>query len=357
MKTLTGKEKTMKAKNIILIVFTILFSVGTVLCAESESAGQRPYLGISLDMRPLPELLTKHLGLPPGQGIRINNVQKDSAADKAGLERDDIIIGFEGKPVENNEQFVEAVRQAGVGEEVSLEIIHLGKRENIKLKLGLFEGEAGWNGWKYPPEPEAMQLWRPGKIFRLEPDEKDWREITLPEIGNHIKNFFKEVYSYQHSDDGEQYEITIEGSPKDEDTPITLRISEPGGKTTEYKTTIKEIDKLPEKYRQPVKDAIEESLKKSRENEFWGYGTPHAPPLPQPELWRQHFENLQPRPFEPGNMMPGRMEEQLRELQQRLEQLERHQREMFGRLPKEPNEQKSRGLEKPVQQEKGKVSI
>ncbi len=349
----------MKAKNVILIVFTVLFSIGTVLYAEPESAGKRPYLGVSLDMRPLPELLTKHLGLSPREGIRIRNVQRDSAADKASLERDDIIIGFEGKPVENNEQFVEAMREAGVGKEVTLEIIHLGKRENIKLKLGRFEGEAGWNDWKYPPEPEAMQLWRPGKIFRLKPDEKDWREITLPEIGTRIKNFFKEAYSYQHSGNGEKYEITIEGNPKDEDTSITLRISEPGGKTTEYKTTVKEIDKLPEKYRQPVRDALEESLKKSREKEFRGYGTPHAPSPPHPEVWKQHFdfEKLQPRPFEPGNMMPGRMEEQLRELRQRLEQLERHQKEMLDRLPKEHNEQKSEEPEKPVPQEKGKVSI
>lgn len=347
----------MKAKNVILIVFTALFAVGTVLYAESESAGQGAYIGVSLDMMPLPELLTKHLGLSPGEGIRIRNVQRDSAADKAGLERDDIIIGFEGKPVEDNEQFVEAVRQMGVGKEVTLQIIHLGKRKDIKLKLGRFEGESGWNDWKYPPEPEAMQLWRPGKIFRLKPDEKSWREITLPEVKTRIKDFFKEVYSFQHSSNGEKYEITIEGNPKDEDTSITLCVSEPEGKTTEYKTTIKEIDNLPEKYRQPVRDALEEAQNKSGEREFWGYGAPHTPSLPRPELWRQHFEDLHPSPFTPGNMMPDGMQEQLRELRQRLEQLERHQREMFDHFPQEPNKQKPVVPEKHVPQEKEKVSI
>ncbi len=352
----------MKAKKVILIVFTVLFSIGTVLYAEPEPAGQRPYLGVSLDMRPLPELLTKHLGLLPGQGIRINNIQRDSAADKAGLERDDIIIGFEGKPVEDNEQFVEAVRQAGVDKEVTLEIIHLGKRENIKLKLGRFEGEAGRNDWKYPPEPGAMQLWRPGKIFRLKPSDQNWMEIQLnkiPGIKDNLKGFFKELYSFQHSGNGERYEISIEGNPEDEDSKITLRISDPNDKITEFQTTVKEIDKLPEKYRQPVRDALEESLKKSREKEFWGYGAPHAPSPPHPEVWKQYFdfEKLQPRPFGPGNMIPGRMEEQLRELRQRLEQLERHQGKMFDRFPQEPNKQKSGEPGKPVQKEEEKVSI
>jgi hypothetical protein len=350
----------MKAKNVILVVFATLFSIGTALYAEPESAEGRAYLGVSLDMRPLPELLTKHLGLSPGQGIRINNIRTDSAADKAGLERDDIIVGFEGKPVEDNEQFVEAVRETGAGKEVTLEIIHLGKRKNIKLKLGQVEGEIGQDDWKFPPEPEMMQLWQPGKIFRLKPGGEDWMEIQLnkmPDMETSMKEFFKELYSFQHSGDGEKYEINIEGNPKDEDTLITLRITEPDGKSTEYKTTVKEIDKLPEKYRQPVKDAIEEALKKSRERKFFSNEGPPIPQPPDPEVWRRHFEALQPHPFEPGNMMPGRMEEQLREMRQRLEQLERHLGEMSNYPPKEPNEQKSAVPEMPIQEEKEKVSI
>ncbi|MHC4074670.1 MAG: PDZ domain-containing protein [Planctomycetota bacterium] len=125
----------MKTKVIALIALAGLFSTDTAISAESESTGPRPFMGLLLDPAPLPELLTKHLGLSPGQGIRIRNVQRRGSADEAGLERDDIIIGFEDDEVDDNERFVDAVREAGVGAEVSLQIIHLGKRKTVEIKL------------------------------------------------------------------------------------------------------------------------------------------------------------------------------------------------------------------------------
>ena len=152
----------MKAKNIILTIVLVLVCAGTGLPADTDSTEPRPYIGVMLDVVPLPDLLVKHLGLEPGQGIRIANIHRDSPADKAGLERDDIIIGFEGGLVDDRQQFVDNVRKAGIGTEISLEIIHLGKRNTVKLTL---EGLKGDFDLKYPPEPEVVQSWRPGKIF------------------------------------------------------------------------------------------------------------------------------------------------------------------------------------------------
>ena len=77
----------MKAKNIAAIVMLVLFLAGSGLLAQSDSADVRPYIGVLLDTTPLPDLLVKHLGLSPGQGIRIQNVHRGGPADKAGLER------------------------------------------------------------------------------------------------------------------------------------------------------------------------------------------------------------------------------------------------------------------------------
>jgi len=343
----------MKAKYVVLIVFAVLFSVSTFLYADSESAEGRPYLGVVLDESPLPELLAKHLGLSPGQGIRIRNVQRDSAADKAGLERDDIIIAFEGKIVEDNEQFVEAVREAGVDKEVSLEIIHLGQRKKIKLKLGQFKGGFDPDDWKYPLEPEIMQSWRPGKVFRLKPGDKDWMEIQfdkIPGIKDDLGKLFKEMYRFQHTDNGEKYDITIDGNPEDENTSITIRVSGSDSKITEYQTTVKEIDKLPEKYRRSVIEDIAKAQKKSREKKLFNHKVPPAPP--EPEVWRRYFdsEKFQPRQFDYGE----RMEKRFRDLQERLERLEKRQEDMLDRRLKDSNRQKS--LMQP-DNEKEKVSI
>jgi len=234
----------MKTKKIALMLCAVLFCGSTLLYAKSDSNEPRARIGVMLDTTPLSDLLTKHLRLEPEQGVRISNVQQNSPADKAGLERDDIIIGFEDEKIKSLEQLVDAVQQAGVGAEVSLEIIHLGRRKTIELQLEAVRDDSGL---KYPSEPEIFQSWRPGKMFRFKPGDKSWMEMELPFDG---KSF--EVYDYYRSDDGEGYSITIEGDPEDEDTQITVSIG-----PEEYKTTIGEIDKLPQKYREVAEEALE----------------------------------------------------------------------------------------------------
>ena len=106
----------MKAKNIILTIALILISAGTGLAGDMDLNEERPYIGVMLDGSPLPDLLVKHLALEPGQGIRIANIHCGSPADKAGLERDDLIIGLEDGIVDDQQQFVDNVRKAGIGQ-------------------------------------------------------------------------------------------------------------------------------------------------------------------------------------------------------------------------------------------------
>ena len=328
----------MKTKKIVLTIVLVLFWAGTGLTADTDSNDARSYIGVMLDGMPLPDLLVKHLGLAPGQGIRIVNIHRDSPADKAGLERDDLIIGFEGGDVVDREQFVENVRKAGIGTEVSLEIIHLGKRKTVTLKL---EGLKGDFDLKYPPEPEIVQSWRPGKIFQLKPGDEDWMEVLRDNMPSdfdvNIKKFFKELYTYKHSD-GEDYTITIEGNPNDDDATISVSIGE-----TEHRATLKEIDKLPEKYRKPAEQAVKDARKASgtRKHEM-SVTTPHPSGLPF--NWWSYIDrtnshiNPPVTPFGPGDQMFDAIKKQMQELQQRLDKLEKRHKEMLD--PEEPDEQK-----------------
>lgn len=338
----------MKTKKIAIILCAVLLCVSTALYAKSDSTEGRPRIGVLLDTTPLPDLLVKHLRLEPEQGVRISNVQQNSPADKAGLERDDIIIGFEDEKIKSFEQLVDAVEQAGVGAEVSLDIIHLGKQKTVKLQLEVIRGEPGL---KYPSEPEIFQSWRPGKMFRLKPGDKDWMEIELPFDG---KSF--EVYDYHHSDDGESYSITIEGDPDDEDALITVRIG-----SDEYKTTIGEMDKLPEEYRKVAEEALENSRKHSQqriknktrksydmldeilkdlqEQFLRRQPGPDADELLKDlkERTRSHLQPDLPK-FSPDNQMFDKIEEQMRKLQERVEELEKRFKETPERSSRRLNE-------------------
>jgi len=331
----------MKAKNIILTIALVLAWAGTGLSADADPNDERPYIGVMLDGAPLPELLVKHLDLKPGQGIRIANIHRGSPADKAGLERDDIIIGFEGGDVDDQQQFVDNVRKAGIGTEVSLEIIHLGKHRTVSLKL---EGLKGDFDLKYPPEPEIVQSWRPGKIFKLKPGDEDWMEVfrdNMPsDFDVNIKKFFKELYTYKHSSDGEDYTITIEGNPNYDETTISVKVGE-----KEYKTTLKEIDKLPEKYRKPAEQAVKDAQKAAGTRKFYkGFD-------PQSFNWKPYFEKMRPgfkapiAPFGPGDEMFDSIKRQMKALQQRLNKLEKWRKDKFDfEEPDETKKQQQKDL-------------
>ena len=324
-----------------LITAIVLLSTGAAVRGESQSISERPFMGVLIDAARLPGLLSKHLGLPVGQGLRIQNIQKDSPADKAGLERDDLIICFEGQDVHDYETFLDAIRKAGIGTEVSLQIIHLGVRRTVKLTLRPFEGEPDW---KYPREPEAVQSWRPGRFFRLRPGDEDWKEMlrdNMPrDIDIDVKKFFKELRTYHHSN-GEDYSVTIEGNPNDEDSTITVGVGD-----DKYTTTVEEVDKLPEKYRRAAEEALESARKTSQRRKL--DGQVDITWRRQPD-WRGYFDKLNPRNYGPmprfdrSDEIHDRIQKQMHEMRERLDVLEKRYREKLDgfldkRDEKEPEE-------------------
>ncbi|MEN6337348.1 MAG: PDZ domain-containing protein [Phycisphaerales bacterium] len=303
-----------------------LWIVGSACFAQDK----RALMGLELDSAPLPELLTKHLGLEAGQGVRIRNIVVDSPADKAGLERDDLIVAFQGKKVTDVEQVVEGVRGGNVGDEMSLEVIHLGQHKTLQVKL---EAARENPQLKYPPEPEAMTTWRPGKVFRVGPGGREWMEVPfdkMPEFNVDANGFMKEVHTFLHSDDGENYMITIEGDPKDDNSTVTVESG-----TEEYRTTVGKLDAIPEKYRDQVREAVENARHDRRSDVGIGRKF-RLPEPPRPEAYREFLRSI-PRPdMEQLAEQKGRalekIQEQMERLQERMQALEERNREMLDRL-------------------------
>ena len=323
---------------------TLLFGCAVLLFLGATSYAQTPraLMGVELDSAPLPELLTKHLGLDVGQGVRICNVIVDSPADKAGLERDDILAVFQGKKVTGVEQIVEVVRDGSVGDEVSLEVIHLGQRKTLQVKLEAVREDPEL---KYPPEPEAITTWRPGKIFKMGPEGRGWMEIpfdNIPDFNIDVNRFYKELHTYRHAEDGREYTITIEGDPKDDDSTVIVQAGD-----DEYRATVGQFDAIPEKYHESVQEAIENARQNDKkkvriERKF------RVPEPPRPEVYERFFRSM-PRPdierfSEQKDRALEKLQEQMERLQERMQSLEQHNREMLDRLlnkqpPKQEKEQ------------------
>ncbi len=102
----------------------------------------RGYLGIWF--RDLNSEYAKALDLDKDtKGAMIMDVIPDSAADKAGLKRYDIVVEFEGKPVEKSNQFLNRVAMLSPDTKIDMVVLRDGKRKTFTVKLG-----------KRPPEGE-----------------------------------------------------------------------------------------------------------------------------------------------------------------------------------------------------------
>ena len=104
--------------------------------AQSKETG-RPWLGISMgEIDQLSEEVRREYGLKE-EGVFVAEVVPDSPADRAGLEQFDMIVSLDRQPIKTGEQLQKLVREAKIGQVVSLVVDRAGKYKVIKAKLGV----------------------------------------------------------------------------------------------------------------------------------------------------------------------------------------------------------------------------
>ncbi len=82
------------------------------------------WIGVSVaDIEPA---LRAQLRLPANKGLLVNQVFKDSPADKAGLKVNDILLSIDGKPLSDQKKLIEIVQASG-GKTITFELLHEGK--------------------------------------------------------------------------------------------------------------------------------------------------------------------------------------------------------------------------------------
>jgi len=214
--------------------------------AEGSSAG-RAYLGVRLDQQPLPELLRLHLGLGENEGLLVLNVQKDSPAEQAGIEKYDVLVGFQGKPVQSHADFVAAIHDAGVGAKVRVTVIHKGRRGDVAATLAAYNET---KEWKYPQEEGQVRAWR------MAPGEPGWRPTPFGQMPEAFRRFFRERRVLRSQEGGRQLEIMIEGDPASSDAQVRVRDLKTN---QEYQAPADDLDKLPAAYRDEARKAVEDA--------------------------------------------------------------------------------------------------
>lgn len=100
----------------------------------------RGWLGVMIQQI-TPELREK-LGLKDQKGALVADVTSGGPADKAGIERGDVVVSFDGKEVREMNELPMMVGSTSVGKDVEVEVIRKGRKKTIEVKLGRLDEES-----------------------------------------------------------------------------------------------------------------------------------------------------------------------------------------------------------------------
>ncbi|MCH5372695.1 MAG: PDZ domain-containing protein [Planctomycetes bacterium] len=306
---------------------------GSEETAEVTSTQTEYWIGL-MGM-PVDELLKMHLKIDGG--LVVQNIVPDSPADKAGLQKNDVLIKFNETPIDGLETLTRAIRE-NEDSEATLSLIRAGKPKSLKIKPGprpaeavvaeslIPGGEVASSVLEILKKLEAdrggqdalsIWLWQPGVVQPKSPSER----VQRLDDSNTSKPRWMTSLPPGTS-------ITITKSDEGA-VQIVVKRGEKGWTVDESK-----IDELPEDLRGPVRDLLQSGTRLMIR--------PGAVPrlrIPEVQLRELQPSQVRPKlqlkiqPAEPG----GESSEEPREpgLNKRLDDLKRQLRESQLRLEHE----------------------
>ncbi len=108
---------------------------GSVLMSDAVLAkGKKGWLGVSV--REMTPSMREAYGLGDRFGLLVTEVFEDSPAEKAGVQEEDVIVRFDGKPVEEVDEFIKMVRKTEPGKKVELTVVRDGREKTLEVIIG-----------------------------------------------------------------------------------------------------------------------------------------------------------------------------------------------------------------------------
>ena len=117
------------------IGFAVPINQAVEILPQLKARGRvaRGFIGVTLtDVTPA---LQRALGLTVGNGAMVQDVTRQSPAERAGLRPYDVIIDVDGEPVITNEQLIRDISARQPGTVAKLEVIREGRRHALAVKL------------------------------------------------------------------------------------------------------------------------------------------------------------------------------------------------------------------------------
>ncbi|PQA73374.1 Do family serine endopeptidase [Brucella oryzae] len=148
-------------------------AVGVIDQLKEFGEVRRGWLGVRI--QPVTEDIAQSLGLKEAKGALIAGLIENSGVDNKAIEAGDVVIRYEGKPVDTARDLPRLVAETPVGKEVEIVVVRQGEEKTLKVKLGrlveddkstetatedqapLPESEGGDEGTQTPDTPKKEQ--------------------------------------------------------------------------------------------------------------------------------------------------------------------------------------------------------
>lgn len=118
------------------IGFAIPINLAKGIIAQLRDSGKvtRGYLGVRF--QPLTADLAKSFGLESEKGALVANVEKDTPAEKAGLKAGDVILEYDGKPVNEGNELPRYVAATPIDKKVTVVVFREGRKQELSVVVG-----------------------------------------------------------------------------------------------------------------------------------------------------------------------------------------------------------------------------
>src|SRR5262249_32356755 len=105
----------------------------------THGAVEAPWVGVIVQT--LTPELASHFSLKGRQGVRVRGIEPGSPGAKAGLQRGDIILEFNGRPPHSAEEYLQREREYAGGGTLRLRVLRGGGEENVAITAARFPQE------------------------------------------------------------------------------------------------------------------------------------------------------------------------------------------------------------------------
>ena len=225
------------------IGFAIPINMARDIMGQLIAEGKVRYGFIGITLQEMSEDLAEGLGLDVDQGILVESVLPGYPADKAGVEKKDVIVEYDGEVVRDAAKFRLKVGRTEIGETVPIVVWRDGKTKNMKITIAERpedevvaasepRGEGAWLGL-HVSEMSSREVRRQFNVPRgqkgvivLEVEEGSPAE----EAGIREGDIITEVYS-NTVDDIDEY-LRVADKLKEREAPIAFLVKR--GRSTTY---------------------------------------------------------------------------------------------------------------------------